>query len=126
MIGTYSVGQYPQGLAFDGTNIWVAIANGHDSSVAKLLANTGVVLRNVGHKTITSYTFACFVLDGKKRKIDVVFDEPERGTIPPNETTGGYGFDATPPNMCRHRKALLGVYQVQFSDSTSWSTTASR
>jgi hypothetical protein len=24
-----------------------------------------------------------------------------------NETTSGYGFDATPPNICRNRKARL-------------------
>ena len=90
------------------------------------VTGSAVVLKNVGHKTITSYTFACFLQDRGKRKIDVVFEEPERDTVPPNETTGGYGFDATPHNMCRNRKALLGVYQVKFSDGTSWATTASR
>jgi len=88
------------------------------------VTGSAVVLRNVCHKTITSYTFACFVREGKKRKVDVVFDEPERDTVLPNATTGGYGFDATPPNICRHRKALLGIYQVQFVDGTSWSTTS--
>jgi hypothetical protein len=90
------------------------------------VTGSSVVLKNIGHKTITSYTFACFLLNGGRRKIDVVFEEPERDTVPPNETTGGYAFDATPPNMCRNHKTLLGVYQVNFSDGTSWKTTASR
>ena len=90
------------------------------------VTGSAVVLKNVGQKTISSYTFACFRQHGKKRKIDVIFEEPERDTVASNATTGEYGFDATPPNICRNRKALLGVYQVTFSDGTSWLTTASQ
>ena len=39
---TFGVGGFPQGVAFDGTNIWVA--NYHDSTVTKLLAATGRVV----------------------------------------------------------------------------------
>jgi len=39
---TYSVGQFPSALAFDGTNIWVA--NNNDNSVSKLLASTGATV----------------------------------------------------------------------------------
>lgn len=39
---TYSVGNYPAGVAFDGTNIWVA--NDLSNSVTKLLASTGAVV----------------------------------------------------------------------------------
>jgi len=39
---TYSVGTGPLGVAFDGSNIWVA--NSGDNSVTKLLASTGAVV----------------------------------------------------------------------------------
>ncbi|HEY6181481.1 MAG TPA: hypothetical protein VIW67_04495 [Terriglobales bacterium] len=90
------------------------------------VTGSAVVLKNVGQKTIASYTFACFQRRRRKPKIDVVFEQPERDSVPPNETTGEYRMDATPPNRCRSRRALLGVYQVEFNDGTSWETTASR
>ncbi len=42
VVGTYSVGTNPYGVAFDGTNIWVA--NQTSSSVTKLLASSGAVV----------------------------------------------------------------------------------
>ena len=45
VVGTYSVGTYPAGLAFDGTNIWVA--NNGSNSVTKLLASTGAVVGTI-------------------------------------------------------------------------------
>lgn len=42
VLGTFTVGTTPLGLAFDGANIWVAI-NG-DNTVAKLRASDGAVL----------------------------------------------------------------------------------
>jgi hypothetical protein len=41
---TYSVGSEPFGVAFDGSNIWVA--NGGSNSVTKILASTGAVVGN--------------------------------------------------------------------------------
>jgi DNA-binding beta-propeller fold protein YncE len=37
VVGTYSVGQVPDGVAFDGTNIWVA--NEGSASVTKIPVN---------------------------------------------------------------------------------------
>ena len=93
-----------------------------------VLAVTGsaYLLKNVGHKTITSYTLACLRRDGHKRKVDFVLGESIRETVHPDETTGEYAFDATPPNICRSRKTLLGVYEVRFSDGTFWKTKATR
>ena len=42
VLGTYSVGNGPLGVAFDGANIWVA--NSADGMVRKLQATTGAVL----------------------------------------------------------------------------------
>jgi len=46
--GTFNVGKFPIGLAFDGTNIWVA--NGEGNNVTKLPPSDGAVLEtfNVG------------------------------------------------------------------------------
>ena len=82
-------------------------------------------LKNVGPKAVASYKLACFHLDAKQPRADLVFKESV-GPIQPNEATGVYGFDATPPNACRSRQELLGVYEVKFSDGTSWKTTAGR
>ena len=40
-VGTYAVGNNPEGVAFDGTNIWVT--NWGSFSVTKLLASTGAL-----------------------------------------------------------------------------------
>ena len=83
-------------------------------------------LKNVGPKAVASYKLACFHRDAAKPpKADLVFEESFE-SIQPNEATGVYGFDATPPNACRSRKELLGVYEVKFSDGTSWKTAAGR
>ncbi|MGO8793780.1 MAG: YncE family protein [Candidatus Sulfotelmatobacter sp.] len=42
VVGTYSVGQNPYGVAFDGNNIWVP--NQGSSTVTKLLASTGALV----------------------------------------------------------------------------------
>lgn len=42
VLGTFTVGFGPLGIAFDGTNIW--IANNNSSTVMKLKATDGVVL----------------------------------------------------------------------------------
>jgi hypothetical protein len=85
------------------------------------VTGSAVGLKNVGHKTITGYTLACFQQQEKQRKLDVVFNE-ENDTILPGKAIGEYGFDATPPHICRARKALIGVYKVKFTDGTSWTT----
>ena len=41
-VGTYAVGTSPQGVAFDGTNIWVT--NYSSNNVTKLLASTGALV----------------------------------------------------------------------------------
>jgi hypothetical protein len=86
----------------------------------------GYELKNVGRKTITSYTLACFRKNGKKHRVDAVLNYSERENVLPGKTTGWDGFDATPPNVCRERNALLGVYAVKFSDGSFWMTAASR
>jgi DNA-binding beta-propeller fold protein YncE len=40
-LGTFNVGDDPLGIAFYGTNVWVA--NGNGATVTKLLAATGAV-----------------------------------------------------------------------------------
>jgi hypothetical protein len=40
-LGTFTVGTNPIGVAFDGTNVWVAI---HGGSVAQLRASDGAFL----------------------------------------------------------------------------------
>jgi DNA-binding beta-propeller fold protein YncE len=47
---TYPVGGAPEGVAFDGTNIWVAIYG--SNNVTKLLASSGAV---VGTYPVGSY-----------------------------------------------------------------------
>ena len=49
-VGTFNVGKFPIGMAFDGTNIWVA--NGESNNVTKLRPSDGTVLGtfNVGTK----------------------------------------------------------------------------
>jgi len=42
LVGTYPVGANPLGIAFDGTNIWVA--NAGSDNVTKLLASTGALV----------------------------------------------------------------------------------
>ena len=42
LVGTYNVGAAPLGVAFDGTNIWVA--NDGGANVTKLLASTGALV----------------------------------------------------------------------------------
>ena len=42
VVGTYAVGSNPQGVAFDGSNIWVT--NYGSSTVSKLLASTGATV----------------------------------------------------------------------------------
>jgi hypothetical protein len=42
VLGTYPVGTAATGIAFDGTNMWVA--NRGDNTVTKLLASTGAIL----------------------------------------------------------------------------------
>jgi hypothetical protein len=86
---------------------------------------SAIGLKNVGQKTIKSFTLACFQQHGKKRIVGNVFNE-EDDTIPPGKSTGDYGFDATPPNICRASKRRIGVYEVKFSDGTSWATEARR
>ncbi|GAF98528.1 unnamed protein product, partial [marine sediment metagenome] len=39
LVGTYNVGRNPEGIAFDGENIWVA--NNHGDTVTKLRAIDG-------------------------------------------------------------------------------------
>ena len=48
VVGTYSVGNQPWGIAFDGTNMWVG--NSGDGTVTKILASNGTILGtfNVG------------------------------------------------------------------------------
>ncbi len=55
---TYSVGSQPHGIAFDGTNIWVA--NYNSNSVTKLNASDG---STVGTYTVGSYP-ECVAFDG--------------------------------------------------------------
>ena len=45
-VGTYSVGTNPQGIAFDGINIWVA--NNGDNTVTELLAVNGTTVSTYG------------------------------------------------------------------------------
>ena len=89
------------------------------------VTGSGLDLKNVGWKPITGYTLACFRRGARKRTADLIFEESVYD-VPPNETVGEFGFDATPPNICRCRKTLIGVYEVKFSDGTSWKTTALR
>jgi hypothetical protein len=89
------------------------------------VVGSGFEVKNVGQKTISSYKLACFRRGAKQPKVDLLFQESFE-SIPPNEVTGVYGFDDTPPNVCRSRKELLGVYEVKFSDGTSWKTAAGR
>ena len=42
VLGTFAVGSAPEGVAFDGTNIWVA--NTTSNNVTKLAASSGAVL----------------------------------------------------------------------------------
>jgi hypothetical protein len=44
LLGTFSVGSGPEGIAFDGANIWVS--NGDYNTVTKLRASDGVNLGN--------------------------------------------------------------------------------
>lgn len=81
--------------------------------------------KNVAEKTITHYRLACFQRVAKGRRVDLVFEESEY-TAQPGESFGEFGFDATPPNVCRWRKQFIGVYEVKFSDGTSWKTSGLR
>ena len=89
------------------------------------VVGSALELKNVGQKTITSYRLACFRRSANQPKVDVLFEETFE-SIPPNEAIGEYGFDATPPNACRWHKDLIGVYEVKFSDGTSWKTAGGR
>jgi hypothetical protein len=89
------------------------------------VTGSAVELKNAGQKTITSYRFACFRRGTKQQRVDLVFEESLE-SIPPNEGIVEAGFDATPPNVCRWRKELIGVYEVKFSDGTSWKTAVRR
>jgi hypothetical protein len=44
ILGTFAVGANPEGIAFDGSAVWVA---SHDGSVTKLRASDGVLLRTI-------------------------------------------------------------------------------
>jgi len=50
-LGTFSVGSQPLGVAFDGTNIWVA--NSGSNTVTKLKASSGA---NLGTFNVTGGT----------------------------------------------------------------------
>ncbi len=85
------------------------------------VTGSGFEVKNVGQTAITGYTLACF----RQRKTAYILDirfHPEQETVRPGEITGQYGFDATPPNICRSRNAMLGVFAVEFTDGTSWVT----
>ena len=87
------------------------------------VTGSSLAFKNVTRKPIVRYTLACFRLDGAKRRVDHVFEESEY-TVEPGKSVGEDGFDATPPNFCRWRKRLIGVYEVKFSDGTFWKTAA--
>jgi hypothetical protein len=78
-------------------------------------------LKNVGRKTIVSYTVACFQQERGKLKFARAFsDDVVRGPVKVGETSIVSGFDATEPNVCRWNTMLLGVYSIQFDDGSSW------
>lgn len=61
---TYPVGTYPQGITFDGVNIWVA--NCTNDTVTKLLASTGAIVGTYSVETSDGY-YKCpegIVFDG--------------------------------------------------------------
>ena len=47
MLGTFAVGVNPIGIAFDGSNMWVANSNSASPSVTKLQASDGAVLETI-------------------------------------------------------------------------------
>jgi DNA-binding beta-propeller fold protein YncE len=42
-LGSFAVGSFPRGIAFDGANIWVANGGSTSNSVTKLRASDGVL-----------------------------------------------------------------------------------
>ena len=90
------------------------------------ITGSAFVAKNVSQKVITEYKLGCFQQSKKKYRVVYTFEETERGSVLPGETTGNYGFDATPPNFCRKSNAMIGIYWVKFGDGSSWTTSASQ
>ena len=98
-VGTYPVGVGPFGIAFDGTNIWVA--NSGETTVTKLLAGTGAV---VGTHPVGSAPFSVS-FDGTNIWISnfnsgnvtklLASTGAEVGTYPVGPSPFGVAFDGT-------------------------------
>jgi len=87
------------------------------------VTGSALTLKNQGQKPIAGYTLACFRMDRTNPTVDLVFQDDEY-PIEPGDSIFEGGFDDTPPNVCRWRKRLIGIYEVKFRDGTSWQTAA--
>ena len=86
---------------------------------------SALVLKNVSDKRIVSYVLACFSRAGKRYEPNATFDVSEVPVDPGGFTSEG-GFDATPLNICRSRKSLIGVSEATFADGSSWKSPLTR
>lgn len=83
------------------------------------VAGSAWELKNVSSKTIVSYTFACLRKQHHKTELLFVDDAHADRSISGQISVAG-GFDASPPNVCRHAGGRLFIYEVRFEDGTGW------
>ena len=127
-ITTYAVGKEPQGLAFDGSNIWVA--NAGSGTVTKLVAATGGIIGTyrVGGAPVslafdgTNIWVANFASPGKVTKLDAATGSV-LGTFAAGETLEGIALDGvnvwvsnagsgTVTKLNAASGGVIGTYQV--------------
>jgi hypothetical protein len=118
---SFSVGEFPRGVAFDGANIWVAnrVANQSDGCVTKLRITDGAVLGSFpveGNPTAIAFDGANIWVVGGSNLVTKLRarDGAPQGTFPAGSSPSAIAFDGA--NLWVANPTSNSVTKLQASD----------